>query len=590
MQGNTAPIGAGPSRRFATRLALALATAALVPLVAFGTWAFLSLQQETKRAAIEATMALAEREAGDMRRELERETTILSALADDLLAATSSPERQLGILDNYTMRFPSLRGITVFAPSGEVVVQSPQGGPSLPAVRTNLLEDTGVALSPVALGQNQTASAVFSLPLGDTSRPFGWVAAEVTLDSLQELVDNLHLGPEGQARLLDVDGRVIAGGAQAQGTRPAGAVSLSGHPLFGASERSWRQLLDDRGVEQLAIATRVEPAGWLLLLEQPTSEAFAPARRLGVQLTIAACGAVLLMLAAGIVLGRRAIAPVHALDRATQSLAGGDFGARVQVTGHDEFARLGRSFNLMADRLVTLQNEVARQERQIVFGRVVAGLFHDLSQPVQTIGNSARMLLRPKLDDESRASVRQTLERELETLRRFMDDMLNVARPVPIDRTPLDVNTTVAHVVDAMRPDAERARVALVAHCVPNLLCIEADHFALGRVFRNLIANALQATAPGGRVSITTRRVADHVEVDVTDTGTGIAPARLATLFEEFATTKRRGLGLGLATSRRLVEQLGGTIAVTSELEAGTTFTLRFPVTDRPASLAEAAS
>ena len=91
--------------------------------------------------------------------------------------------------------------------------------------------------------------------------------------------------------------------------------------------------------------------------------------------------------------------------------------------------------------------------------------------------------------------------------------------------------------------------------------------------------NAFQATAPGGRVLIRTLRQNEHAVIEVADTGCGIPADRLENIFEDFVTTKRRGLGLGLAISKKVVEQLEGTIAVASEVGRGTTFTLRFPLT-----------
>jgi signal transduction histidine kinase len=131
-----------------------------------------------------------------------------------------------------------------------------------------------------------------------------------------------------------------------------------------------------------------------------------------------------------------------------------------------------------------------------------------------------------------------------------------------------------------MRPEGERNGIAIEAHYAPGPLVIDGDRFALGRVYRNLITNAIQATAEGGKVTIATARAGDHVEISVTDTGSGIPPERLAAIFDDFVTTKRRGLGLGLAISKRIVEQLDGTIAVTSEVGRGTAFTIRFPMRD----------
>ena len=88
---------------------------------------------------------------------------------------------------------------------------------------------------------------------------------------------------------------------------------------------------------------------------------------------------------------------------------------------------------------------------------------------------------------------------------------------------------------------------------------------------------ALLQQNPGGRVLVNTSHGDGIVEIEVSDTGVGIPPDRLAAVFDDFVTTKKRGLGLGLATSRRIVEQLGGSIRVSSEVGRGSTFTVRFP-------------
>jgi signal transduction histidine kinase len=144
----------------------------------------------------------------------------------------------------------------------------------------------------------------------------------------------------------------------------------------------------------------------------------------------------------------------------------------------------------------------------------------------------------------------------------------------------MDVNGSIADIVESMRGEGDRVGVALETRYAEGPLIIEGDVFALGRVYRNLITNAIQATQQGGRVTIATARRGDLVEVSVEDTGSGIPPERLAAIFEDFVTTKRRGLGLGLAITKRIVEQLDGTITVESEVGRGTKFTLRFPARD----------
>ena len=106
---------------------------------------------------------------------------------------------------------------------------------------------------------------------------------------------------------------------------------------------------------------------------------------------------------------------------------------------------------------------------------------------------------------------------------------------------------------------------------------VEGDLFALGRVLLNLVLNALQATPPGGQVWIEVDGDDATVHMRVCDSGCGIPADRMQAIFEDFVTTKRRGLGLGLAISRKIVEQLGGSITVDSNVGDGSQFTLTFP-------------
>jgi len=214
-----------------------------------------------------------------------------------------------------------------------------------------------------------------------------------------------------------------------------------------------------------------------------------------------------------------------------------------------------------------------------MFGRIAAGLVHDLSHPIQNIGNSCKLIQKMFEDAEYRETFKTTVERELVIVKRVLDDLRNIARPIPLERFALDVNRTVAEATEAMQPHAETAGLTLQAELSAEPAYIEGDVFALGRVYRNLILNAIQATAPGGLIVVATEIRDERVQIRVYDTGCGIPAERLSAIFDDFVTTKRRGLGLGLAISKKIVEQLGGQISVASQAGKGTTFVLDFPRT-----------
>ena len=174
------------------------------------------------------------------------------------------------------------------------------------------------------------------------------------------------------------------------------------------------------------------------------------------------------------------------------------------MTGQDELKQLGDSFNSMADSIVQLQEDVRKQERQAMFGRIAAGLVHDLSHPIQNIGNSCKLIQKMFDDVEYRETFKRTVEREMVVIKRVLDDLRNIARPIPLERFPIEVDRSLAEVVESMQQHAETAGLTLRSELATPGVYIEGDLFALGRVYRNLIVNAIQATAPGGLVVVAT--------------------------------------------------------------------------------------
>ena len=573
-------------RHIATRFALLLAVAAVAPLLAYGFVSLLSLRSGTRDSIITGNQNVATRVAAEIRRYISTNAELLKALGADLQETGLQSWQQDRILKNYVLQFREFKEITLFDEAGESLASSRVGAARVPIPKSAAMTVDGVAMSPIRVDDDLLPTTVFGIHLKRLNQPSGWLAGEFSLEEMWRMVDRIRIGQHGFAMVVAPDGELVAHGDPDKKALVALSRNMSKHPLVSGLQAVKGDMpiaaeySDEDGGQKLGVAARVVPLDWTVIVEQPTSEAYADANRLRGQLVVAILLALLVMVSIGYVFGRSFISPILTLQHATQTVAAGQLDARVDIRTGDEFTDLGGAFNTMADRLVELTENIKRQERQAMLGRIAAGLVHDLSHPIQNLGNSSRLLVREELDAESRRSILTTIERELETLKRFMDDLRNVVKPRPVERFALDINASVAEVVDPMRSEGERVKVALEAFYATEPLVIEGDRFALGRVFRNLITNAIQATQPGGRVVVRTARVGDQVEISVTDTGSGIAPDRLAQIFEDFVTTKRRGLGLGLAISKRIVEQLDGTITVESELGRGTAFTLRFPASD----------
>lgn len=563
------------------RFVMLIATAAVAPLVTYGLVSILKTRSGTAESVRQGNSRVATQAAEQIRQYTSNNERVLRSVGLELLATGVQPWQQSRILKDYVLDFPEFREVSLFDASGAVLATSRFTAPRVTIPGPDAVLNGNVYVAPLTLDDDGLPTTTIAVRFDDEHR--GWVVGELSLEELWRMVDRIRIGERGYAALLSQNGRLIAHG------NPDKKRLIAAGQSGGRLEEEVRELrdgqaqqieyTDEAGVAQIAVAAPVPTLGWTVVVEQASDEAYAIWFGLRRVLLVVIGFALLGTLVVGWLWGRSFITRIFALTRATQGIAAGRMDERVAIGGHDEIRQLGDSFNSMADRLVQLQEDVRKQERQAMFGRIAAGLVHDLSHPIQNIGNSCKLILRMYDDQEYRETFRRTVDREMVVIKRVLDDLRNIARPIPLERFPIDVDASLAEIVDSMQPQAETAGLTLKAELNAPGGYIEGDLFALGRVYRNLIINAIQATPPGGLVVVATEARADAIQIRVYDTGCGIAPERLDKVFEDFVTTKRRGLGLGLAISKKIVEQLGGRISVASEVGKGTTFVLEFPRT-----------
>jgi signal transduction histidine kinase len=583
-------------RRITSRFALLLATAGILPLLVYGAVSIYSLREATRRSVITGNVNVAKQVAEQIGLYIRTNVNILQSVAGDLEATNLARWQQDRILKNDVLEFPEFRELTLYDAAGTQLASSRVGESKLQFPQSGTAFGQNITVSPISIDDDFLPTAKVGVHLTHVGQSSGSLVGEISLEEMWRTVDRIRVGQQGYALVVSPDGRLIAHGNPNDKPRVAQGVILNNQPLVRLmhdqhDNKSTASLEypTDNGVQMLGVAAPLAPLGWTVMVEQPLSEAYAVADQLTIQLALIIGVALLATGTIGYFFGRSFIRPIFELMRGTNAVAEGHLDERVKITSKDEFKQLGDAFNTMADKLVELTEDVRKKERQAMFGRMAAGLVHDLSHPVQNIGNSCKLIVRVFDDPEYRQTFTRTIDREMETLKRVLDDLRNVARPAPVERFPLDVNRSIADIVESMRGFADESGIALEAKFSSEPVIIEGDVFALGRVYRNLITNAIQATESGGRVTVTTMRVRDKVEVAVADTGTGIPAERLGAVFDDFVTTKKRGLGLGLAITKRIVEQLDGTITVASEVGKGTTFTMRFPVALRPVAVVAAA-
>lgn len=574
-------------RRITSRFVLFIVTAAILPLGVYAYFSIRSLKTGTIDSVRQGNARVAGQVAAQVDLYMTNNTRILQAVGAEFESVGLGLSQEDRTLKDYVIEFPEFREITVFDRAGRPLATSALG-PTRLAIPPNIQNDQTAYIAPIRFDDDLLPTTTIAMRLTRSEQQAGWVVGEIALEELWKMVDRIRVGSEGYALIVGEDGRLIAHGnpdakrhiADTDQSRAAEELKFASefHNTQGPQQETYTTYVQN-GTSMLAVAAPVPDTGWTVIVEQPTAEAFEAAQVLERNLVIAIALALLATGLLGYLWGRSFIQRIFALARVTRAIGEGRMDERVEPKGDDEIRELGEAFNSMADKLVELQEDIRKQERQVMFGRIAAGLVHDLSHPMLTISNQCKLIARFWDDAEVRDTFQRTFEREFSVVKRVFEDLQNIAKPIPMQRFPVDLNRSIGDVVESMQSLAETAGVTLRAELTADPLYIEADLFALGRVYRNLIVNAIQATAPGGLVVAEASAQNGRAHIRVYDTGCGIPADRLQAIFEDFVTTKRRGLGLGLAISRKIVEQLGGHITVASEVGKGTTFTLEFPLT-----------
>jgi signal transduction histidine kinase len=277
---------------------------------------------------------------------------------------------------------------------------------------------------------------------------------------------------------------------------------------------------------------------------------------------------------------------IAALNQCAQAVAGGDLSVRVPVEGNDEVAQLSTAFNEMTARL----EEADRKQRELDRLRrdLIAWVGHDLRTPL----TSTRVMLEALADgvvDDPATQQRylQTAQRDIQSLSLLIDDLFQLAQidagGLQIDLRPTDISDLLSDILESFAALAQRRGVVLEGGAEAGVDPVAADGQQIGRVLSNLVGNALRHTPRGGTVALTAKSVDRHVQVEVADSGPGIAHEDIPQIFERFYRGEKSrsratgGSGLGLAIAKGIVEAHGGRIWVESLPGQGARFCFTLP-------------
>jgi PAS domain S-box-containing protein len=223
----------------------------------------------------------------------------------------------------------------------------------------------------------------------------------------------------------------------------------------------------------------------------------------------------------------------------------------------------------------------------------IATVAHELRQPLAPIVTALELVKR-RISEEATTHAHEVIERQVRQMERLIEDLLDASRisqgKVAIRPRRVALNDVISHAVSVVRPLVRQREQDLHVHVPGEAIWLDADPDRLQQVFSNLLNNAVKFTPPQGRISLDVEPAPDAITVRVADTGRGIAPDLLPRVFDLFtqASADERGIGVGLAVVRGLVERHGGTVTAHSDgLGKGSEFVVRLPHVRSPGEVGE---
>ncbi|MBI3002130.1 MAG: response regulator [candidate division NC10 bacterium] len=238
-----------------------------------------------------------------------------------------------------------------------------------------------------------------------------------------------------------------------------------------------------------------------------------------------------------------------------------------------------------------LQEEILRKDRLAAIGRVAAGVAHEIRNPLFGITSVAQILNNEVEYGPAHRELVTAMLSESRRLNALVNDLLLYGRPSSLERRPVELGQVWEEILGLQREELQARGVTFRREIPPDFPAVPVDPDKMKQVFLNLLKNAVEATPPGGAVTVALRLRPAQVgrrrggpgrsrfaEIALSDTGCGIPAADRERIFDLFHTTKPRGSGLGLAICRRLVEDHGGRILVDSKEGEGSTFTVLLPL------------
>lgn len=568
-------------RKFWIQLALGLIIILSIVIALMGSLLINTSQLTVRNYVLNKHKEIIWRAAKEINLFLKSPLDLLDSSAAIIGILHSSPWQQETVLVELALNQPVLMRVSLFDLSGKLIAGSDLGANqtwNYDKQAIELIRKGKTYFSEVKFKNDRTPYLAAIVPVRVKGVINSALAADINLRGLWGIVDNIRLNSTGRAFLVSNNGIIIAHqdkkrvlkNENLQSDKDVSAV------IQGKSEAV--EIIDQEGKKWVSSYTPIEGTGWGIILRQQAQEAYLQSRIMQTQSWVIVILSEILAVLAGIIMARAFAKPVRVLMSRIKSSNNCEQGEKIKIKRYDEMGELIKVFNDLTEEL----KKAKSNEKLSDIGEAALWVAHELKNSLVSIKSFVQLFPVRHNDRDFVDKFSNLMPEEINRLEGMLKELSEFSQYRALNIEKVNIKDIIDSVLKIMEDKFVESKIKVQYYVKNHNLKIAADAKRLRQVFLNLVINAVNAMPEGGEltVSLDLENISGrpHITAVIADTGVGIEPERLKSIFEPFRPVTVGRTGLGLAISKKIVKQHKGDIQAESRVGAGTNFTLKLPV------------
>lgn len=401
-----------------------------------------------------------------------------------------------------------------------------------------------------------------------------------SLDLFQALAPILSsrtgLGKTGKIYLLFSDGHYLSSPSDfpemlnQKNYLPDGILSYASPKVF--------EYKDYRGVKVLGVADTIDELNWTVVAEVDYDEAFEWLGTLRYRAFFTGAITLFVVLIISINIAKKLSEPLKKLAAVSRKIGLGYTKERLERLDGAEAGEVGDAFNKMLDKLEASQRKLMQAASLAAVGELSSSIVHEMRNPLSSVKINLQALRKKVEGDHVHSELADIASAQVARLERMLSDLLSYGKPLELNPVGILFESLAKEIIEMVRSEAEEKKVSIETIDKLGQRNIIADPEQIRRALTNLVANAVEASPRGGKVTVGIKVIENNeTMIAVSDNGRGISESQKERLFKPFFTTREGGTGLGLANVKKIVEYHGWRITADNRPEGGAVFTIFLP-------------